>query len=100
MRHHDAILAWHPFLDLGHELSELRPQLLDGNRLGRVFLREPPEDGAMKVVSQAYGLDPRQARSHGADVGSLRARIVVEAISAPAYGHDAAKDNDHNSSRS
>ena len=77
MRHDDAILAWHPFLDHGHELYELRPELLGGNRLGRVFLREPPEDGAVEMVSQAHGLDPRQTRAHGADVRSLRARVIV-----------------------
>jgi hypothetical protein len=54
----------------------------------------------MKVVSQAHSLDARQACAHSADVLSLRARIVVQAVGAPAHGHDAAKDNDHSSNRS
>ena len=55
MRHEDAILPWHPFLDHRHELYELRTQLLGSNRLGRVF-QGPVLQAWQLILCQNRGL--------------------------------------------
>jgi len=97
MRHEDAILPWHPFLDHRYESDELRSQLLDCNGILRILLWKPAKYGAVEVVRKADRCNPGQLRIDGSDISVLCLSVIVETISTPTHDEDTAED--HHDSR-